>query len=282
METFAYATYLQHLIVTLAIVLIFRVIWIFVRIRHAAEACKIPRKKPAKLMIVPGIRNRTFYDRYLLHFALDDGRIARFNEPANSLRCATSCQQLHFARIPLRWQRDRCPVGVVCSTSVLRGHTFEMLKLVENISTTSYSPRVYVTATTDPMSADKAKQLEMWRVASSSQVLLLRFLSSKKDATDGPEAEEPSDYVVERIPRSRELHQSWLTTVPTTLYALLASAPILLRHSPDVIICNGPGTCVPIVLMSFVLAVLGTKRTTGGWPQLTTKYPRATYHGLLV
>lgn len=64
-----------------------------------------------------------------------------------------------------------------------------MLKLVENISTTSYSPRVYVTATTDPMSADKAKQLEMWRVASSSQVLLLRFLSSKKDASDGPEVE---------------------------------------------------------------------------------------------
>ncbi|KAL3252343.1 hypothetical protein MRX96_017662 [Rhipicephalus microplus] len=218
METFAYATYLQHLIATLAIVLIFRVVWIFVRIRHAAEACKIPRKKPAKLMIVLGSG----------------------------------------------------------------GHTFEMLKLVENISTTSYSPRVYVTATTDPMSADKAKQLEMWRVASSSQVLLLRFLSSKRDSTDGPEEEEPSDYVVERIPRSRELHQSWLTTVPTTLYALLASAPILLRHSPDVIICNGPGTCVPIVLMSFVLAVLGTKRTTGGWPQLTTKYPRATYHGLLV
>lgn len=246
METFAYATYLQHLIATLAIVLIVRVVWIFVRIRHAAEACKIPRKKPAKLMIVLGSG----------------------------------------------------------------GHTFEMLKLVENISTTSYSPRVYVTATTDPMSADKAKQLEMWRVASSSQVLLLRFLSSKRDSTDGPEEEEPSDYVVERIPRSRELHQSWLTTVPTTLYALLASAPILLRHSPDVIICNGPGTCVPIVLMSFVLAVLGTKRTTvvfvesfcrvqtlslSGrilyhlvdhfvvqWPQLTTKYPRATYHGLLV
>ncbi|XP_070381461.1 UDP-N-acetylglucosamine transferase subunit ALG14 [Dermacentor albipictus] len=246
METFAYATYLQHLIVTLAIILLFRVVWVLVRIRHTAEACKVPRKKPAKLMVVLGSG----------------------------------------------------------------GHTFEMLKLVENISTTSYSPRVYVTATTDPMSADKAKQLEMWRVASSSQVLLLRFLSSKKDASDGPEAEEPSDYVVERIPRSRELHQSWLTTVPTTVYAILASAPILLRHSPDVILCNGPGTCVPIVLMSFLLAVLGTKKTmvvfvesfcrvetlsisgrilyhladhfVVQWPQLTTKYPRARYHGLLI
>lgn len=246
MEAFAYATYLQHLIASLAVILLFRVVWVLVRIRHAADARKIPRSKPAKLMVVLGSG----------------------------------------------------------------GHTFEMLKLVENISTTSYSPRVYVTATTDPMSADKAKQLEMWRVASSSQVLLLRFLSSKKDTSDSPEADEPSDYVVERIPRSRELHQSWLTTVPTTFYAILASTPILLRHSPDVIICNGPGTCVPIVLMSFLLAVLGVTRTTvvfvesfcrvdtlsiSGrilyhlsdhfvvqWPQLTAKYPRAKYHGLLI
>lgn len=246
MDTFAYATYIQHLIASLAIILVLRAVWVLVRIRHAGDARKVPHSKPAKLMVVLGSG----------------------------------------------------------------GHTFEMLKLVENISTTSYSPRVYVTATTDPMSADKAKQLEMWRVASSSQVLLLRFLSSKKDASDSPEADEPSDYVVERIPRSRELHQSWLTTVPTTFYAILASAPILLRHSPDVIICNGPGTCVPIVLMAFLLAVLGVKRTrvvfvesfcrvetlsisgrllyhladhfVVQWPQLTNKYPRAKYHGLLI
>lgn len=246
METFAYATYIQHLIASLAIILVLRAVWVLVRIRHAGDSRKVPHSKPAKLMVVLGSG----------------------------------------------------------------GHTFEMLKLVENISTTSYSPRVYVTATTDPMSADKAKQLEMWRVASSSQVLLLRFLSSKKDASDSPEADEPSDYVVERIPRSRELHQSWLTTVPTTFYAILASAPILLRHSPDVIICNGPGTCVPIVLMAFLLAVLGVKRTrvvfvesfcrvetlsisgrllyhladhfVVQWPQLTNKYPRAKYHGLLI
>lgn len=246
METFAYATYIQHLIASLAVILVLRAVWVLVRIRHAGDARKVPHSKPAKLMVVLGSG----------------------------------------------------------------GHTFEMLKLVENISTTSYSPRVYVTATTDPMSADKAKQLEMWRVASSSQVLLLRFLSSKKDASDSPEADEPSDYVVERIPRSRELHQSWLTTVPTTFYAILASAPILLRHSPDVIICNGPGTCVPIVLMAFLLAVLGVKRTrvvfvesfcrvetlsisgrllyhladhfVVQWPQLTNKYPRAKYHGLLI
>lgn len=76
------------------------------------------------------------------------------------------------------------------------------------------------------------------------------------------------------------------------------------------IICNGPGTCVPIVLMAFMLAVLGFKKTTVvyvesfcrvrtlsltgrilyhladhfvvQWPQLTTKYPRAKYQGLLV
>lgn len=246
MEASSYASYLQHFVLSLAVLLLFRVILVLLRIRHAGDACKTTKTRPAKLMIVLGSG----------------------------------------------------------------GHTFEMLKLVENISTSSYSPRVYVTATTDPMSADKAKQLEMWRVASSSQALLLRFLSSKKDDSDSPEMAEPSDYVVERIPRSRELHQSWLTTVPTTLFALVTSLPVLLRHMPDVIVCNGPGTCVPIVLTAFGLAVLGIKKAsvvyvesfcrvetlsiTGRilyhladhfvvqWPQLSTKYPRAKYHGLLV
>lgn len=243
----ATTTYLEPVVISLVVILVFRIFLTLYRIRNADDAAsKTKRPRPVKLMIVLGSG----------------------------------------------------------------GHTFEMLKLVENVSPGAYSPRIYVTATSDAMSAEKARQLEMWRVASSSQVLLLRFLSSKKDSSDSPEMEEPSDYVVERIPRCRELHQSWITTVPTTLYAILRTIPVLFRHLPDVIICNGPGTCFPVVFLSFVFAVLGIKKTvliyvesfcrvqtlsTTGWllyhfvdhfvvqwPQLTSKYTRAKYHGLLV
>lgn len=246
MDSSEFTSYMQHCLISLVALLVFRTILTLYRIRNAGDLSKAKRPRPVKLMIVLGSG----------------------------------------------------------------GHTFEMLKLVENISPGAYSPRIYVTATSDTMSAEKAKQLEMWRVASSSQVLLLRFLSSKKDASDSPEMEEPSDYIVERIPRCRELHQSWITTVPTTLYAIFRTLPVLFRHLPDVIVCNGPGTCFPIVLVSFVFAVFGIKKMvliyvesfcrvktlslTGRllyhfvdhfvvqWPQLTTKYTRAIYHGLLV
>lgn len=40
------------------------------------------------------------------------------------------------------------------------GHTAEMLKLVESLDKTQYSPRMYVVANTDPMSGQKADAME--------------------------------------------------------------------------------------------------------------------------
>ncbi|EEC13566.1 conserved hypothetical protein [Ixodes scapularis] len=93
------------------------------------------------------------------------------------------------------------------------------------------------------MSADKAKQLEMWRVASSSQALLLRFLSSKKDDSDSPE--------VLGIKKASVVYVESFCRVET-----LSITGRVLYHLAD----------------HFVVQ----------WPQLSAKYPRAKYHGLLV
>merc|ERR1711971_362078 len=64
-------------------------------------------------------------------------------------------------------------------------------------------------------------------------------------------------FEIQTIPRSREVRQSWLSTIWTTLYASLYSIPLLWSIKPDVILCNGPGTCVPICFISFAFKTLG-------------------------
>lgn len=159
------------------------------------------------------------------------------------------------------------------------GHTSEMLRLITNLSSERYSPMYFVLAQSDHTSISKIQSAQ------------LHFKDIK--------------YI--HIHRSREVKQSWLTTMWTTLLSLVDSIPIILRTRPAVILCNGPGTCVPLVYAAFLLHVLGLCRPhiifvesfcrvkslslTGKllyylvdsfvvqWPELTTKYRRAAYIG---
>ena len=58
--------------------------------------------------------------------------------------------------------------------------------------------------------------------------------------------------VVDVVPRSREVGQSWLTSNFTTLHALAPAAAILLRRRPRLLLVNGPGTCIPVCAAAFV------------------------------
>ncbi|XP_076027569.1 UDP-N-acetylglucosamine transferase subunit ALG14 isoform X2 [Genypterus blacodes] len=68
-----------------------------------------------------------------------------------------------------------------------------------------------------------------------------------------------TEFSIFRVPRSREVHQSWLSSVLSTLKALSCSVPLLYRLRPDVVLCNGPGTCVPVCVAALLLALLGLK-----------------------
>ncbi|GFQ72742.1 UDP-N-acetylglucosamine transferase subunit ALG14 homolog [Trichonephila clavata] len=169
------------------------------------------------------------------------------------------------------------------------GHTFEMFCLIKNISE-KFCPRIYVIADTDNLSEQKAKSFEE------------SLLFSVKNT--------PETYVIEKIPRSREVGQSWKSTVFTTLKASITAFILVLKHKPDLIVCNGPGTCVPLCGAAFLLHVLGLKyikivyvesicrvktmslsgkilyhladRFLVQWPQLKEKYPKAKYIGKLI
>ncbi|XP_055912132.1 UDP-N-acetylglucosamine transferase subunit ALG14 homolog [Eupeodes corollae] len=80
------------------------------------------------------------------------------------------------------------------------------------------------------------------------------FVVAKTDTTSRRQIEETLDTKIKpqfvEIPRSRQVNQSYFTSIFTTLWALLYSFYILQRDQPRMVLCNGPGTCVPICLVA--------------------------------
>lgn len=111
------------------------------------------------------------------------------------------------------------------------GHTTEMINLVSALDKKRYHPRHYVLASSDALSVEKIKQFEE------------------------PSTSTANNYCWTPMTRSRSVHQSYASSVLTTILACLKSLPLVYKSRPDVILCNGPGTCVPICLSAFLLRV---------------------------
>ncbi|KAK7575650.1 hypothetical protein V9T40_011936 [Parthenolecanium corni] len=108
------------------------------------------------------------------------------------------------------------------------GHTSEMLRTVKHLNSQRFTPRFYIMADSDTSSLCKIVETET--------------------ALKG-------SHRIWRIPRSRKVHQSYISSVFTTLYSFLYSIPIVIWNRPDVILCNGPGTCVPICVIGFLTKI---------------------------
>lgn len=123
------------------------------------------------------------------------------------------------------------------------GHTTEMLWMLGSLPAAAsgttvgldgLAPRRYVVAETDQMSGTKLA------------------------AFDG-------DARVVRVPRSREVGQPYVSSVWTTLVAFVWSFVALWRDTPSLVICNGPGTCVPILVAVWLIRLLK-------WTEIETVY----------
>lgn len=117
-----------------------------------------------------------------------------------------------------------------------------------------------------------------------------------------------------RIHRSREVKQSWITTIFSTIHSLYDSIILISLLQPSLIICNGPGTCVPICYIAWLfhrlrifyssstklkivfvesfcrvekLSFTGrllrpiTDKFIVQWPNLVHKYPGTEYVGII-
>eukprot|EP01088_Endostelium_zonatum_P012107 TRINITY_DN26272_c0_g1_i1.p1 TRINITY_DN26272_c0_g1~~TRINITY_DN26272_c0_g1_i1.p1 ORF type:complete len:224 (+),score=38.14 TRINITY_DN26272_c0_g1_i1:28-672(+) len=165
------------------------------------------------------------------------------------------------------------------------GHTGEMMTLMKNLDCVNkYTPRYYVIAQTDEHSLHKIKAFEEGKGDGNCRFFF--------------------------IYRSREVGQSYVSSVFTTLYSFISSVMIVLRTRPDLVLCNGPGTCLPICMSALIPRFFGVKdvmtmyvesvcRTrclslTGKllypfvdqfvvqWPELAEKHPKAKYYGFLM
>ncbi|KAL0659319.1 hypothetical protein Bca4012_079904 [Brassica carinata] len=173
------------------------------------------------------------------------------------------------------------------------GHTAEMLSLLSVLRMDRYTPRFYIAAATDNMSLQKARSFE--------HSLPDKLLAVEEDSLR-----------FTQIYRSREVGQSYVTSVWTTIVAIVHALWLMIRIRPQVILCNGPGTCIPLCVIAFLFKVLGIrwssifyvesvarvkKLSLSGlllynlrmadqffvqWPQLQKNYPRAHYVACLM
>ncbi len=128
----------------------------------------------------------------------------------------------------------------------------------------------------------------------------------------GPAQVVPADAPFITIPRAREVGQSHLSAVASTAAACVAALRVVAATRPGLLLVNGPGTCLPVVLAAVLLRLLCVVSTrvvyvesvcrvtrlsaTGRilyacrladavhvqWPALAAAYPRTKYVGLLL
>lgn len=134
------------------------------------------------------------------------------------------------------------------------GHTGEAIQLLLALDPVRYTPRTYIFCTGDTMSVTKAAAFE--------SELSSKSLQSKQDGSNNASIWTP--YRLIELPRARKVGQSYLSSVGTTLYSMLVTLWKLaieavikgkVKQVPDLLIVNGPGTCVVVVLVYRLLRV---------------------------
>lgn len=157
------------------------------------------------------------------------------------------------------------------------GHTAEMFSLLHNLDTSKYTHRSYVVSSGDAFSAGKAQGFERGlydaaRSAASAASKAQRIGDSNGKTAAKTKEEYYGSYDIEVVPRARKIYQSMWTTAFTSLSCLASCFRILMSTSaqsevkmgyPDLIISNGPGTGVIVIMASLLLRFLNLPGTHG-------------------
>ena len=160
--------------------------------------------------------------------------------------------KLHFVADVVFEITARIYLLFIC-THIAGGHTAEMMTLLGSFDRSIYTPRNYVVAATDAMSGQKATAFENQKIAALSQ--------ERGSATNSTPPPPPLEYSITAIPRAREVGQSFRSSIFTTLRAFYHAAFIVFSHRPDVLLSNGPGTALPLIVAAVVGRCLGVVPT---------------------
>jgi beta-1,4-N-acetylglucosaminyltransferase len=146
------------------------------------------------------------------------------------------------------------------------GHTAEMLSMLRNLDTKKYNPRTYIVSSGDHFSSSKAIEFE-------NDLRGDQGTSAGRQDADGQSEKKSSseEFEIITVPRARKIHQPLYTTPFSSLRCLIACIMLLIRQSkatynspittsPDLILTNGPGTGVIIILASLIVRFFGLQK----------------------
>lgn len=164
------------------------------------------------------------------------------------------------------------------------GHTGEMMRMVEKLDVSRYK--------------------RTWLVSSGDTTSLKRAQEYEEKAQSG----KPT---FASLYRARQVGEPFVSSVVSTVRSFV-SVVLFLQNlpKPDILLVNGPGTCVPVAYVLFVMKYLGlcntkiiyveslarvstlslsgrlimpiANRFIVQWKTLARQYRRAEYHGILV
>uniref|UniRef100_A0A1I7VAL8 UDP-N-acetylglucosamine transferase subunit ALG14 n=1 Tax=Loa loa TaxID=7209 RepID=A0A1I7VAL8_LOALO len=107
----------------------------------------------------------------------------------------------------------------MCCVAGSGGHTAELLTLMSAFRQ-QFNNLIYIVSDTDKLSEQKIIEFEKSQGA--------------------------GNFRIEQISRSREVKQSYITSIFTTIWACIETLFLVWRIRPDAVICNGPGVCLPV------------------------------------
>nr|XP_032817374.1 UDP-N-acetylglucosamine transferase subunit ALG14 homolog [Petromyzon marinus] len=158
-----------------------------------------------------------------------------------------SCSNLLLVSLPLlvllfllvsRRRRETSPAArLPVSLLVVAGsggHTTEMLRALSALPAPRYSPRLYLLGGSDPLSRAKILAHEETWGARGGEVRVEEVLRCREVAE----------------PLGRSLLKAAVATVQAMWILLTVSQP------PQLVLCNGPGTCLPILLAAWISSLI--------------------------
>jgi beta-1,4-N-acetylglucosaminyltransferase len=114
------------------------------------------------------------------------------------------------------------------------GHTGELLIMLSKLELDKFSKIFFVSSHNDVRSEGKAKE-----------VLNLNKSKIQKN--------KKINIKFHKIYRSRNVGQSFFTSIFTTLYSMFQSTLLILKARPNLIVTNGPGVALPLVYIGYIL-----------------------------
>jgi beta-1,4-N-acetylglucosaminyltransferase len=115
------------------------------------------------------------------------------------------------------------------------GHTGEILIMLSKLKLETFSKIFFIISHNDVRSEGKAKE-----------VLNLEQSEMLKN----------QKIIFHKIYRSRNVGQSFFSSIFTTIYSMLNSVIIILKTRPNLIVTNGPGVALPLVYIGYILKKL--------------------------